>query len=126
MKKTTIFISIIVILVLGYFIFVSGGKNVNSQSSGNTGTAGEVQKVSISMKNGNYYPNTINVKQGTPVEITLDSSVAGCYRSFVIRDFGVNQYSANPSNKITFTPDKTGTFPFMCGMGMGRGTLIVE
>ena len=127
MKKATIFISIIVIIILGYFIFVCGKSNQNQQSSGNAGViAGEVQKVNIGMQNSNYYPNTINVKAGIPVEITLDNSVAGCYRSFVMGDLGVRQYSASPSNKITFTPNKKGTFKFACSMGMGYGKIIVE
>ena len=59
-------------------------------------------------------------------EITLDKSVSGCYRSFNIRDIGVSQYSKDPSQKITFTPTKPGTYTFACSMGMGYGKLIVK
>lgn len=88
--------------------------------------SGEVQEITLSMKNYNYYPNTITVKAGQPVSITLDNSVGGCYRSFVIRDLGVSKYTKSPSDTIDFTPTKKGTFRFACSMGMGTGTIIVE
>ncbi|MBS3066870.1 cupredoxin domain-containing protein [Candidatus Pacearchaeota archaeon] len=131
MKNTTILAIIgIVILVAGAFIYFSSNNaqanvDVNDNSNIDVSNA-DAQKVTLGIKNYNYYPNTITVKVDKPVEITLDSSVVGCYRSFVVPEFKVNGYSANPSQKITFTPPKTGTFRFQCSMGMGRGTLIVE
>ena len=74
----------------------------------------------------NYNPNTIKVKAGVPVEITLDSSVRGCYRSFSIPKLGVSKRSSNPSDTIKFTPNQKGTFRYQCSMGMGTGTIIVE
>jgi Cu+-exporting ATPase len=123
MKNTTLLIifGLIVFAVAGYFIFansVSAGKN----SSNNA----DVQKITLSLKNGNYYPNTLSVKANQEVEITLDSSVRGCYRTFVIRDFGISQTLRNPTDTIKFTPTQTGSFRFACGMGMGFGTIIVE
>ena len=84
------------------------------------------QKVVIGMKNLNYFPNTITVKAGKPVSITLDSSVQGCLRSFNIRDLGVSGFARTPDQTIDFTPQQKGTYTFTCAMGMGRGTLVVE
>ena len=78
------------------------------------------------MKNYNYYPNTITVKSGQPVELTLDESVRGCLRGFTIKDLGVSKYSKTPEDSIDFTPTEKGTFAFSCSMGMGYGTIIVE
>ena len=85
-----------------------------------------MQKVVISEKNLNYYPNEIKVKAGQPVSISLDSSVTGCLRSFNIRDLGVSKNAKTPSDTIDFTPIKKGTFKFACSMGMGYGSIIVE
>jgi hypothetical protein len=54
--------------------------------TGNT-TLDNVQRVTLSYKNYNYYPNTIAVNINQPVEITLDDSIRGCFRSFTIKDF---------------------------------------
>ena len=116
---TIILISLFIFGVLIYFFAFSGsstGKVISDQ----------VQKVNIGMKDYNYYPTTITVKEGQPVEITLDNSVGGCYRSFNIPQFGISQYSSSSSDKIIFTPTQKGTFQFRCGMGMGRGTIIVQ
>lgn len=116
MKKTyLVYAGIGIALIMGiYFVtFVFG------ESS-------HVQKITVSMKNYNYYPNTFTVNVNQLVEITLDGSVGGCYRSFVIEGMGINKYSKTPSDKITFTPLRTGIFQFRCSMGMGRGTMVVR
>ena len=121
-------IFVLVILVLAgawFFIGNSGTVNANVTNNG-ASNSGSVQKVTLSMKNSNYYPNTVTVKVGQPVRIYLDSSVSGCYRSFTIRDFGVAKYLKSPTDYVEFTPNKKGSFRFACSMGMGTGTLVVE
>ena len=124
-KKTTFYFILVLILIVGAgFFFLKSG---NSQTNGNTATGnGEVQKIVISERNSNYYPQTITVKVNQPVSISLDSSVQGCLRSFTIKEFGVAKYLATPQDAVVFTPTKTGTFTFACSMGMGFGKLIVE
>lgn len=127
MKNITAFLLILVIVaVVG--TFVVKGTNILPSDNPNppTGGSGEVQQITLSYKDYNYFPNTITVKVNQPVSITLDSSIRGCYRSFTIRDLGVSKYSKTPSETIDFTPTKTGTFRFACSMGMGTGTIIVE
>ena len=127
MKNTTIIAIVILIVIAGGFLAFGGSSNTNSPSaSSQTQQTGEVQKITLGVKNYNYYPNTITVKVNQPVEITLDSSVKGCLRSFTIKSLGVSKYSSSPSEKIIFTPTQTGTFSFACSMGMGYGTIIVE
>ena len=123
---------ILIVAVIGIFMFVKAGRANNSSVNGNVVAEnpqvlkGEIQKVVLSTKNYNYYPNTINVKAGKPVSITLDSSVQGCLRSFTIKDLGIQGYSKSPSQTIDFTPTQKGTFRFACSMGMGYGTIVVE
>ncbi len=104
----------------------SNSSSTNDKKTETTTSNGEVQKVILSYKSGNYYPQTVTVKSGQPVEISLDSSVKGCYRSFTISSLNVKKYLASPSDSVTFTPTKKGTYRFACSMGMGTGTLIVE
>ena len=126
---------IVIIFIISslQFVYNSSGKNsvgnaINNlqenKNSSNLLINSEIQKITLSMK-GDYYPNTIKVKLGVPIEITLDSSVQGCYRSFSIPELGVSKYLLNLSDTVKFTPNKKGTFRFQCSMGMGKGTIII-
>jgi len=124
MKNATILIIIATIVVsVGAFVLVNGNvkENPDEEIKGNN-----IQEITLGIKNYNYYPNIITVKEGIPVRISLDKSVTGCLRSFTIRDFGVAKVLRTPEDYIEFVPDKKGTFTFACSMGMGRGKLIVE
>ncbi|MBS3092490.1 cupredoxin domain-containing protein [Candidatus Pacearchaeota archaeon] len=129
MKNTTILILVGILIISGAW-FVFGNKNTdngNNPANGNVVINDiDAQKITLSTKNYNYYPNTITVKEGKPVEITLDKSVTGCLRSFNIKDLGVSKTARTPEDKIIFTPTKKGTFTFACSMGMGYGKIIVE
>ena len=125
MKNTTLIIVILLIIIAGGF-FMFGKSSSNSSSLSQSQESGDAQKITLSMKNSNYYPNTIKVKANQPVEITLDKSVAGCYRAFTINALGVSKYSTDSNDKVIFTPSEKGTFSFACTMGMGRGTIVVE
>lgn len=121
---------VLIIIVGGFFVLSKGSESTNGGEgnviSENSGNNRDVQKITLGTKNLNYYPNTIKVSAGKPVELTLDESVTGCLRAFTIKDLGVSKYARTPGDKITFTPTKKGTFAFACSMGMGFGKLIVE
>jgi uncharacterized protein len=123
--KTILALVLLVVVVVGGFLMLGSGTPMEDGSSITAEMNGGVQTVVLSMKDYNYWPQTVIVKEGIPVEITLDSSVVGCLRSFTIRDFGVNQYAKTPQEVIRFTPTMTGTFRFACSMNMGFGTLEV-
>lgn len=136
-KSTLITLTcIIVLLVAGFFIVSKGAATTGSIITGgsvNSGKeaepaapSGEIQRITLGAKNFNYAPSTLYVKAGIPVELTLDNSVAGCLRSFSVRELGISQYAATPADKVRFTPKKAGTYKFSCSMGMGFGKLVVE
>lgn len=126
------FVIVFVLIVGGILAYSSlaggssGGPSGNVVGDKTGGSGGDSQKINIGFKGGNYYPQTITVKYGVPVEITLDNSVGGCFRTFRIPALGVSKNSASPSDTIKFTPNQKGTFRFQCGMAMGTGTIIVE
>ena len=127
MKKTTKWAGLILlILVLGGIFLLKSSDNQGLQFSTTNVVNGETQKVVLSMKDLNYYPNEIRVKAGQPVSISLDESITGCLRSFTIKELGVSKYVRTSQETIDFTPTKKGTFRFACVMGMGYGKIIVE
>jgi plastocyanin domain-containing protein len=89
--------------------------------------AGAVQRAAIEVNNG-YSPAAIRVRAGQPVRLEfhrIDRS--SCTEEVVIPDFGIRSFL--PSGRTTpveFTPSKPGSHEFTCGMGMVRGTIIVD
>ena len=109
-----------------------GAQNVQggTQGGAQTGTQGTVnangvQEISLSMQNGAY--STLRAKKGVPVRIVADmNTLRGCSRTVVFPEFGIRKTLSAGDNIIEFTPTKSGTFDFTCGMGMYRGKFIVE
>lgn len=130
-KKLIYIIGIIAIIAIAGFFMLNGNTTENT-FTGNAikdelnQNAEEVQNIVLSMRNYNYYPNTVRVKAGKPVHISLDESIKGCFRDFTIKDFGIHKYLETPQDYIKFIPTKPGTYVFACSMGMGTGILIVE
>lgn len=88
---------------------------------------GNLQKITIEIKNNGYLPKYFTVKKDIPVELTLSSgTVYSCAQSFIFREFKINTVvKANSSEKFTFTPTEKGKFTFSCSMGMYSGVMEV-
>jgi plastocyanin domain-containing protein len=86
-----------------------------------------IQETTVTVLGG-YSPAVIKVKQGTPVRLTFDrQETSSCSEEIVFPDFGIRKFlPAHARTVVEFTPDKTGSFDFTCGMSMLRGKLIVE
>jgi plastocyanin domain-containing protein len=129
MKMKNIYSKKSIRIILGtlFVIFAFGlGFNYIFIKQDNLPSSENIQRVALSIQDHNYYPNTIKVKAGIPVEITLDSSIQGCFRNFNIEKLGISEYSSDPSEIIKFTRTQKGTFGFACGMRMAYGYLTVE
>jgi plastocyanin domain-containing protein len=73
-----------------------------------------------------YQPSTLTVKVGVPVRWEIDGqNVGGCTRDIVVPSLHIEKTLTKGQNLIAFTPTKTGTIPFSCGMGMVRGSINV-
>jgi plastocyanin domain-containing protein len=77
------------------------------------------------MKNGNYYPQVIEVKKGVPVRIYLSDNVRGCYRNIVIPQLNINKYLPTSTKFIEVTFSE-GEYIFACSMFMGTGKIIAK
>ena len=87
-----------------------------------------VQKVSVALTEKGYEPTSLKLAKGVPALVTFIRTVtATCATQIVIADYDIKR--ALPLNEpvlVEFTPKKSGTFAFTCGMGMLRGSLIVR
>ncbi|MDQ3239750.1 MAG: sulfite exporter TauE/SafE family protein [bacterium] len=86
-----------------------------------------VQKVNIDVNSSGYTSDTIKLKRGVPVEITLNTKNSySCANAFTIPNLNIQQIlPATGSQTITFTPQKTGQLAYSCSMGMYRGNFEV-
>lgn len=80
----------------------------------------EAQKVSIEVsRERGIYPNTLTIKKGVPVDLTIDSKVSlgGCMSVWIIPKYNVTIPIKVGINKAIFTPTETGTIAMTCSMG---------
>ncbi len=132
-KKGIVIIGGILIAVFVLFAIKTAltGKSLSDYGLGlstDSDTSG-IQEITLTLdpKTLDYAPNPIRVKAGIPVRITVDlESVKGCTASVRMPSFGIQKRAIPGDNVIEFTPDKPGTFPFSCSMGMAQGTIVVE
>jgi sulfite exporter TauE/SafE/copper chaperone CopZ len=88
--------------------------------------SGNVQEVSIKVTTAGYQPSNITIKAGVPVRWKIDGSEAyGCTSIMTIPSMNITKSLGRGENIIEFTPTERGQLPFMCSMGMVRGSFTV-
>lgn len=147
LKHHTVRLAIGSILVLFAFSQIEGGLTVlgspftpgtlvgnfipkTSASSSDAGPQinenSDEQVIKMSVTGSGYKPSSLSVKVGIPVRWEIDgTSAGGCTRDIVVPSLKIQKTLSKGQNLITFTPTKTGTIPFSCGMGMVRGSINV-
>ncbi len=95
------------------------------QVSSNVEIVDGKQIVNMKIVGLEYYPANITVKAGVPVVWNIDSSGArGCGSSLSVPSLNILEYLSGEKT-IEFTPQKVGTIPFTCSMGMTSGSFNV-
>lgn len=87
------------------------------------------QVIVVTVADTGYSPSRIKLKEGVPARIVFDQKgTTECSAKVKISDFGVaaTDLPKGQQTTVEFTPDKSGTFNFTCGMDMLKGTLLVE
>jgi len=141
--KKILKLSAIIVLILGLIMLNRGltlvGSNYNFDSIKEkiTGTNINPTTSGISLENGyqiinmnvgasGYSPNSFVLKKGIPVKWNVNvQELTGCNQQLIMNSYGINKNLKQGLNVFEFTPDKEGTIPFSCGMGMLRGNFIV-
>jgi plastocyanin domain-containing protein len=86
-----------------------------------------VQEIDVTVKGG-YSPDVIVVDRGRPVRLNFRrEETSSCSERIILGDFGIaRDLPAFKTTPVEFTPEKSGEFPFTCGMNMLHGKLIVN
>jgi cytochrome c oxidase subunit 2 len=76
--------------------------------------------IKVSARRFTYTPSVIELKRGEPV--TLELTTEDVFMGFNVPDFGVRaDIIPGRTNTLAFTPDKAGTFIFLCDVFCGDG-----
>jgi cytochrome c oxidase subunit 2 len=76
--------------------------------------------IKIGAKKFEFSPAEITVKKGEPVVLEINSE--DVKHGFTLPDFGVRtDIKPGTVNRVTFTPDKVGSFTFACDVFCGAG-----
>ena len=125
MDTTAVMVTVVglglVAFVLWYFFFSA------RQTAAAVSTSGGVQEVAITVKGG-YSPDIIEVKKGQPVQLSFyRDEENSCSEELLMPDFSIRRdLPAFKTTLMELLPKEAGTFPFTCGMGMLRGSLVVK
>ncbi len=117
MKKLTIIIGVVSILVISIFVAV----NLNNGSSESTSAwNGNVVEVEIEASNWKFEPELVEVNLGDKVELHMESTEGT--HGIVLPQFGVSETLVLGEDvHFEFIADKKGTFGFYCNVPCGAG-----
>lgn len=104
------------------------GRNPNSTVGTVAATdKGTIQEIRIDI-NGEYVPSQVSVVKGKPLRMVFRrNDNLSCTEYVFLQDFNIKQkLEPNQETAFELMPDKEGEFPFVCGMGMLHGKLVVK
>jgi plastocyanin domain-containing protein len=106
-----------------YFFVAEGRKAGVAAKVGATG----VQQAVIRVEGG-YSPARVRLRAGAPARLVFDRrEESSCSEEVVIPELGVRRFlPAHQRTGIDIPAQRPGTYEFTCGMGMLRGSLVVE
>lgn len=87
-----------------------------------------VQSATVTLTDEGYQPRSLKLHRGVPARVTFIRKIEEtCGKAIAIPEYNIRrELPLNEPVMVEFTPTKAGEFKFTCGMGMLRGTLIVQ
>lgn len=118
LDKILVLLSSLLGVVFTYWFFLMKKDKVVSVTS---------SSIDITVKGG-YTPDVISIPKGKKTKINFTrSDPSTCLEEVILREFKIRKYlPLNQKVSIEILPEKSGTFPFECGMGMFHGKIIVS
>ncbi len=128
MKNKLAIITFCLTLVAPTF-FADGAQGAQKQKRSRAGrNVKSVQSATVTLTDNGYQPSSLKLRPGVPARVTFVRRIEEtCGTEIALPAYNIRR--ALPLNEpvvVEFTPDKAGEFNFTCGMGMLRGTVIVQ
>ena len=88
----------------------------------------KVQSKTVTLTDKGYQPGSLKLRRGVPARVTFIRKIEEtCGKAIAIPEYNIRrELPLNEPVVVEFTPNKAGELKFTCGMGMLRGTLIVQ
>jgi plastocyanin domain-containing protein len=124
MKDKTTIVALCVVVIA----FFSSFANAQRTSKARKQQTNKTQSVRINLTESGYKPSSFRLKKGIPARVTFVRKTADeCGEEIVIPAYNIRRFlPVGKAVLVKFTPTKTGTFGFACGMDMLHGKLIVQ
>lgn len=125
------------IALVNWYFFVAGrrvesavaapaaaGSSTMAAGTVNPGAVAEV----VIVVDGGYSPNTVRARKGERIRLVFDrKDDSSCSEEVVIPQFNIKRFlPTGRRTAIEVIPVAAGRIPFTCGMGMLRGTILVD
>jgi plastocyanin domain-containing protein len=106
-----------------YFFLAERRKAAVAAKVGVTGLQQAVIRVE-----GGYAPSRVRLRAGQAARLVFDRREdSSCSEEVVIPELGIRRFlPAHQRTGVDLPPARAGTYEFTCGMGMLRGSLVVE
>lgn len=124
MKNKTIILACCLVVIAIFSSFASAQRATKAQKQ----QAKKTQSVRINLTESGYQPSSFRLKKGVPARVTfIRKTEDECGEEIVIPAYNIRRFlPVGKAVLVRFTPKKTGTFGFACGMDMLHGKLIVQ
>jgi nitrous oxide reductase len=108
-KKELIAVLLVILATVGTVIGILGIEKYRRQKFFT------VELIARAPEHGNWYPRKVKLAYGKEAKILI-RNIETVTHGFAIPDFNVavKEIKAGEAAVVQFTPDKKGTFPFMC------------
>ncbi|MEK7513257.1 MAG: cupredoxin domain-containing protein [Patescibacteria group bacterium] len=125
--KNLIYVFLLLIILAGGWYYLKPKAQVVpaqsvklDQSASPVAVPANFTVIKMAGENFRFSPDTITVKKGQPIRITLTS--VDMPHNFVVDELGVKGEIFQPgqTGNTDFTPDKIGEFEFYCAVGQHR------
>lgn len=130
MKNRIAVIAITLTLIVAAALPVAsqGARKSKSRRAGQSSNGSTVQSMTVTLTDKGYQPRSLKLRRGVPARVTFIRKIEEtCGKAIAISEYNIRRdLPLNEPVVVEFTPNKAGEFKFTCGMGMLRGTLIVQ
>ncbi|MFH1332556.1 MAG: sulfite exporter TauE/SafE family protein [archaeon] len=133
LKASAIIVIILGVVMLNRGLALAGQPNLSTVTSFSTEDTNNIalkdgyQEINMDVTANGYSPNKFVLKKGVPVKWNINvKQLTSCNNPIIVPEYDLEIKLKQGLNVIEFTPDREGTVPWSCWMGMLRGAFIVK